>query len=184
MKKKHYLSNMKKISWILVLMLFSCQFYVTETKNVTVSGKYVVSKLEITNVDQNQTRDSLYSLGSTYVNKALPHPFNNIPINRFYIHFDYSTIRMDLQDIRTGQDIWRYGVSPNEIFYKITNGTPFYAGYLQFDYVSVDGKYSRMTFMIEDDGFETLQLKSSGAWFDGKMGQKQVMTMQLTRVGP
>jgi hypothetical protein len=41
-----------------------------------------------------------------------------------------------------------------------------------------------MTFIIEDDGFETLQLKSSGAWFDGKMGQKQMMTLKLTRVGP
>jgi hypothetical protein len=41
-----------------------------------------------------------------------------------------------------------------------------------------------MTFMIEDDGMETLQIKSSGAWFDGKFGQKQVMTILLTRVGP
>jgi hypothetical protein len=41
-----------------------------------------------------------------------------------------------------------------------------------------------MKFIIEDDGLETLQLKSSGAWFSGKLGEKQVMTMSLTRVGP
>ncbi len=175
---------MKKISWILVFMLFSCQYYVTEVKDVSLSGKYVVSKIEITNVDQNQTKDSLYSIGSVYVNKSLPHPFNYIPINRFYIHFDYSTVRLDWLGAQTGQDIWRYGVSPNEIFYKISNTTPFHSGYIQFDYVTIDGRFSRMTFIIEDDGFETLQLKSSGAWFDGKMGQKQMMTLKLTRVGP
>lgn len=41
-----------------------------------------------------------------------------------------------------------------------------------------------MTFYIEDDGYESLQLKSSGAWFNGEFGQKQVMTLTLTRVGP
>jgi len=47
-----------------------------------------------------------------------------------------------------------------------------------------DGSMRTVTFFIEDDGFETLQLKSSGAWFNGKFGQKQVMTLSLTRVGP
>jgi len=56
------------------------------------SGKYVVSKLEITNVDQNQTKDEIYLIGDTYVNNNLPHPFNNIKINNFYLHFDYSTV--------------------------------------------------------------------------------------------
>jgi hypothetical protein len=41
-----------------------------------------------------------------------------------------------------------------------------------------------VTFLIEDDGLETLQLRSSGAWFTGKSGEKQVMTISLTRVGP
>ena len=40
------------------------------------------------------------------------------------------------------------------------------------------------SFLIEDDGFESLQLKSAGAWFKGKFGEKQVMTLYLTRVGP
>ena len=85
---------MKKISWILVFMLFSCQYYVTEVKDVSLSGKYVVSKVEITNVDQNQTKDQLYLLGTTFRSDVWPDPFNNIPINNFYIHFDYSKIRM------------------------------------------------------------------------------------------
>jgi hypothetical protein len=149
------------------------------------SGKYVVSKLEITNVDQNQIRDEIYLIGDTYVNNNIPHPFNNIKINNFYIHFDYSTVRMDLRGVtKSGEDIWGYGVSPNEIFYKTFGTTPFHSGYLQYNYTSKNGGHVSMTFIIEDDGMETLQIKSSGAWFDGKFGQKQVMTMLLTRVGP
>jgi hypothetical protein len=176
---------MKKIILIILLFLTSCQFYVTEIKDVTLSGKYVVSKLEITNVDQNQIRDEIYLIGDTYVNNNLPHPFNNIKINNFYIHFDYSTVRMDLRGVtKSGEDIWGYGVSPNEIFYKTFGTTPFHSGYLQYNYTSKNGGHVSMTFIIEDDGLETLQIKSSGAWFDGKFGQKQVMTMLLTRVGP
>ena len=176
---------MKKIILIILLFLTSCQFYVTEIKDVTLSGKYVVSKLEITNVDQNQTPNKIYLVGDTYINNNLSHPFNNIKINNFYLHFDYSTLRMDLRGVtKSGEDIWGYGVSPNEIFYKTFGTTPFHSGYLQYHYTSKTGDRVSMTFMIEDDGMETLQIKSSGAWFDGKFGQKQVMTMLLTRVGP
>jgi hypothetical protein len=47
-----------------------------------------------------------------------------------------------------------------------------------------EGGAQTMTFFIEDDGLESLQLKSSGMWINGKFGEKQVITMSLTRVGP
>jgi hypothetical protein len=178
---------MKKLFLLLSIcfLLFSCEAYVSPNSDVSLSGKYVVSKVDITNVDQNQTRDSLYLNGTTYNNPLLPKPFDNIQINRFYIHMDYSTIRMkQLGVTSTGQDIWKYGNHPNEIFYRILNNTAYSFGYLQFDYITDDGSSKRMTFYIEDDGYESLQLKSSGAWFNGKFGQKQVMTLTLTRVGP
>lgn len=176
---------MKKLVLVILLFLTSCQFYVTEIKDVTLSGKYVISKIEITNVDQNQTKDESYLLGDTYRNSKLPDPFNEIKINNFYIHFDYSTIRMKLIGVTpSGEDIWYYGTNPNFIFYKLFGTTPFHSGYVQYHYTSKDGGNYSMTFLIEDDGLETLQLKSSGAWFNGKMGQKQVMTLFLTRVGP
>lgn len=176
---------MKKIIIIILLFLTSCQFYVTEIKDVTLSGKYVISKLEITSVDQNQTKGQIYLIGDTYVNKSLPHPFNNIQINNFYIHFDYSTVRMTLSGVTpSGEDIWFYGTDPNYIFYRRFGTTPFHSGYIQYNYTTKDGANVLVTFMIEDDGLETLQLKSSGAWFDGKLGEKQVMTISLTRVGP
>lgn len=178
---------MKKLILLLsfCFLLFSCESYVTERSDVTLSGKYVVSKLEITNVDQNQTRDSLYLLGSTYQNPVLPKPFDSISINHYYIHMDYASIRMKLLGVtQWGQDVWGYGNSPNEIFYRVFNNNSYDSGYLQFDYITEDGSSRRITFHIENDGYESLQLKSSGGWFNGKYGEKQVMTMSLTRVGP
>jgi hypothetical protein len=175
----------KTILLFLIFILASCEQYIVEITDVTISGKYVISKLEITNVDQNQTRDSLYLVGTSYVNQTLPHPFNNILINKTYIHFDYSTVRMGFLGVtNSGRDIWQYGSSPNEIFYRAFGRTPYHAGYLQYSYTSANGMHPQITFLIEDDGLETLQLKSSGAWFNGKFGQKQVMTLSLTRVGP
>lgn len=177
---------MKKLILLLfAILLLSCEAYVTEKSDLTLSGKYVISKLEITNVDQNQTLDSLYLLGTTYTNNQMPKPFDSISINHFYIHMDYSTVRMKLLGVTPGgQDIWQYGTSPNEIFYRVLNNNAYDLGYIQFDYISEDGSSHRITFHIEHDGYENLQLKSSGAWFNGKYGEKQVMTMYLTRVGP
>ena len=102
---------MGKIYLILVLFLLtSCEKFVVETSDVTLSGKYVVSKLDVTNVDQNETRDSLYTIGNVYVNPILPDPIDSIVINRFYIHFDYSTVRMNQLGVNpTGRDLWQYG---------------------------------------------------------------------------
>lgn len=178
---------MKKIYLILtfLVLLTSCEKYVVEKSDITLSGKYVVSKIDITNVDQNTTRDSLYTIGSTYINNVLPDPFDTIDINRFYIHMDYASIRLNLLGVSpSGRDMWQYGSSPNEIFYNVLSNNSYSNGYLQFDYISSDGSSRRMLFLIEDDGFESLQLKSAGAWFKGKFGDKQVMTMSLTRTGP
>ena len=175
---------MKKLVLVILLFLTSCQFYVTEIKDVTLSGKYVVSKLEITSVDQSQPRSELYLIGDTYSNDYLGHPFNKIFINNFYIHFDYSTVRMDWIRTEFGRDIWGYGMSPNEIFYRISRTTPFHSGYVEFDYISKDGSPRTLKFIIEDDGLETLQLKLNGVWAIGQFGERQTMTLFLTRVGP
>ena len=175
---------MKRIILLTLLLFTSCQLYITEVKDVTLSGKYVVSKLEITSVDQSSPRIEKFFIGQTYVNNALGHPFNKIQINNFYIHFDYSTIRMGEIEVEDDRDIWDYGMSPKEIFYRVFGTTPFHSGYLEFDYLSKDGSRRSMKFIIEDDGLETLQLRSTGIWPNNQFGEKQVMTLFLTRVGP
>ena len=178
---------MKRIVGILMFLVLitGCEKYVVEKSDITLSGKYVVSKIHISNVDQSQTSDSMYLLGSTYINHELPKPFDSMVVDDFYLHMDYSTIRLNLFGVtQTGQDIWEYGNSPDEIFYRILGNNSYNNGYIQFTYITSTGAATTMTFLIEDDGFESLQLKSSGAWFEGEMGQKQVMTLGLTRVGP
>ncbi len=187
MEKCIYLCPMKRIVGILMFLVLitGCEKYVVEKSDITLSGKYVVSKIHISNVDQSQTPDSMYLLGSTYINHELPKPFDSMVVDDFYLHMDYSTIRLNLLGVtQTGQDIWEYGNSPDEIFYRILGNNSYNNGYIQFTYITSTGAATTMTFLIEDDGFESLQLKSSGAWFDGEMGQKQVMTLGLTRVGP
>ena len=174
----------KAILLILITNLFiSCEKYTVGT-NLTLSGKYSLSLLDVTSVDQNTSRDSLYRPGTTYINHNLPHPFDSLVINRFYMHFTYSEVRLNQIGVtQEGRDIWQYGSAPNEIFYSIYSNNSYNNGTLQFSYTARDGSYRTMTFIIEDDGLESLQLKSAGSWSKGKFGEKQVMTFVLTRVG-
>ncbi len=178
---------MKRIVGILMFLVLitGCEKYVVEKSDITLSGKYVVSKIHISSVDQSQTPDSMYLLGSTYINYNLPKPFDSMVVDDFYLHMDYSTMRINLLGVtQTGQDIWEYGNSPDEIFYRVLGNNAYNYGHIQFTYITPNGAAVTMTFLIEDDGLESLQLKSSGAWFNGEMGEKQVMTLGLTRVGP
>jgi len=175
---------MKKIILIFILLfLGSCERYALPISDLTLSGKYKLALLDVTAVDQNLTRDSLYRPGTVYLNPLLPPPFDSIPINRFYIHMDYSTIRMNLIETQDGRDVWEYGNSPDFIKYWILRNNTYNHGYLQFDYL-VNSKKNRLTFHIEEDGVESLQLQSSGQWVKGELGEKQVLTFVWTRVGP
>lgn len=177
----------KYILFLSVLFsLFSCQMFVLETQTLSLSGKYVVSRLDITNVDQTTSKDSIYRIGDVYyANNEFPDPFDSIPINRFYIHLDESSIRMNWLGVNFGgRDIWEYGQKNSPIFYSVFNNTSYTYGYLQFSYETKGKEFKTLTFLIEEDGLETLQLKSSGLWLKGKDGQKKVMTLYLTRVGP
>ena len=176
---------MKKfVLLISILILTSCEKYVLPISDLSLSGKYKLSLLDVTYVDQNLSKDSLYRPGSVYVNYGLPKPFDSIVINRFYVHLDYSSLRMNLLGVNQhGSDIWEFGNSPNEIFYRVLNNNAYNHGYLQFDY-KVNSKMNTLTFHIEEDGIETLQLQSSGQWAKGELGEKQVLTFVFTRVGP
>lgn len=148
---------------------------------LTLSGKYVVSKLEINYDSNNAGTDSLYTLGSTYINRNSPSPFDSIKINGFKINLSYIDIKMNLLDPVNNR--WEYGDNP-VIFYRVLNNNGYDLGYLQFDYTTKNNFQQRITFHIEHDGLESLQLKSVGEWPNGKYGPKIIMTMFLTRIGP
>ena len=172
------------ILFTIICLFVSCEKYSTGT-NLSLSGKYVLTLLDVTSVDQNTSKDSLYRPGMVYKNKNLPHPFDSMIINRFYIHLTYAEIRMNLLGVTPeGRDMWQYGDSPNEIFYRVYGNNTYNSGTLNFTYISRDKTPRTMNFLIEQDGFESLQLKSSGTWIKGEYGEKQILTMVLSRVGP
>ena len=183
-KNYYFLLMLKFIPILFCFFLFSCEKVVLRNSDLTLSGKYKLTLLDVTSVDQNVNSDSLYTTGMTFVNRALPKPFDSLVVNRFYIHLDYSTVRINLLGVtQDGRDIWQYGVSPNDIFYRILNNNAYNLGYLQFDLIS-EGTSKTVTFHIEEDGLESLQLQSTGSWSIGKFGEKQILTMRFTRVGP
>lgn len=168
----------KYILFILLIFLSSCERYVTEISTLTLSGKYKLSLLDVTGVDQSLGQDSTYGPGSVYLNPTLPKPFDSIPINRFYIHLSYSEIKLNLLSPRDDRDVWQFHTT-----YQILNNNAYDLGYLRFTYFPTPIAKT-LIFHIEKDGLESLQLQSSGQWVNGRFGEKQVLTFVWTRVGP
>ena len=62
--------------------------YVTEKKTVTLSGKYVISKVRVQSADQNMSSDTNY-LTMDIVHTVMPYPFDTFMVDDLFIHFDY-----------------------------------------------------------------------------------------------
>ncbi len=180
---------MKKYILLFLPFFSSCEKFVTETSDLTLSGKYVVSKLTVIQTSQPLSQDTTYLSGSLFTNANLPDPFDSIKVDNFYLHFDYSTVRLIWYNrLQNGQrDRWEYGESPNEIIYwRVPYSFDAYNyGKIQFDYKPKDRlSYARITFNIDSDLLESLQL--SGLEFApyGKDGPHYRLILSLNRVGP
>lgn len=175
----------KTLLFLIISCLFiSCEKYSTGT-NLSLSGKYVLTLLDVTGSDRNTSEDSLYRSGSLYKNATLPHPFDSMVINKFFIHLTYSEIRMGLLSTTSdNRDVWQYGEHPNEIFYRVYNNNIYNNGTLNFTYTTKDNQTKTMNFLIEQDGLESLQLRSSSSWIRNSFGDKQTLTLVFSRVGP
>jgi len=144
---------MKKYILLLLPFLFSCEKYVTEISDLTLSGKYVVSKVTVIQTSQAITKDTTFLSGSVLKTPYLPDPFDSIKIDNFYIHFDY--------------------------FDAYTTGK------IQFDYKPKDrNSYARITFQVDSDLLETLQLSGLDFAPYGKDGPHYRVILTLNRVGP
>lgn len=173
----------------LIFLLVGCEKYTTEVSDLTLSGKYVVSKLTVIQTSQATTKDTTYLSGQLFVNNNLPDPFDSIRVDNFHLHFDYASIRMIWYDrLQHGQrDRWMYGESPSEIFYSRVPWSfdAYTLGKIQFDYKPKDrNSYHRITLQVDSDLFETVQL--SGLEFApyGKDGPHYRLILSLNRVGP
>ena len=180
---------MKKYILLFLPFFSSCEKFTTEISDLTLSGKYVVSKISVIQTSQATSPDTTYLSGSVLINRFLPKPFDSIKVDNFYIHFDYSTVRMVWYNrISNGQrDRWEYGESPYEIMYwRVPYSFDSYNfGKIQFDYrPSNRSSYVRITFQVDSDLLESLQLSGLEYAPYGKDGPHYRLILSLTRVGP
>lgn len=168
---------MKYYFLFLLFFFSSCERYVTEIPTFSLSGKYVLTRLQVTSTDQNTQKDSLYLFGTTYINKKLPHPFDTMNINKFYIHLDNSVISLNSKGVSpSGTDVWEFKNIP----YFQWGYNRYNWGYLQFELPT----FPQMIFKIEDDGIEHLALRGFEMWPESKFGPKQEFSFFFRRVGP
>jgi hypothetical protein len=173
---------MKKLCLLLlILVLTSCEKYVTEISDLTISGRYVVYQVDVIYSDsQSQT----FIGGQTYVGQ-LPHPFDNIQINNFYMLFDgagftgfYKLVR--LQPFQS--NLWLYG-NNKDLFYQVSGNNGYNLGNLVLTYKPIGSEiFKTMIFKIEEDGYEHLKLLHSGIY--NNQGNKTQIRLYLHREHP
>lgn len=179
--------NKSVIISIFMVMMFStsCEKYVAGT-TTTLSGKYLITRLTIKSVDQNVTGDSVYRSGDVFIdnNPTTPKPFDTLVVGRTFIHFDYLLLNLRYLGVDpTGADLWD---SRYQTFYKILGNNQWQEGYLNFTYTDAAKTRTTQTctFQITEDNLESVELVSSGKWPSYKFGEKKIMILNLTRVGP
>jgi hypothetical protein len=176
---------MKKLSFFLMLfMLTSCEKYVTETSTITLSGKYLLQKLSIVQIENPTDSIRNFVVGDMVINRFLPDPFDTIKVGAFYMDFNYSDLRMNFLKRTNERDVWEYGMSPDFIFYhRVPLSFDAYTfGKITFVYLPKDEKsYRKIILSIDSDLAESLQL--SGLDFSpyGRNGPKYRYILHLKR---
>jgi hypothetical protein len=109
----------------------------------------------------------------------MPAPFDSFYVDEFKLHMGYDLISFPLYGVDSdGRDIYS-----TRTFYDIKNCTSYYVGDLQFTYKYKDVTPT-LTFFIEDDGLEHIQIKTKGVWPYSQWGEDVMYTFFLTRTGP
>lgn len=176
---------MKKLLFCLSLItLLSCEKYVTETSTITLSGKYLLQKLSVVQIENPTDSIRNFVVGDMVINRFLPDPFDTLKVGAFYMDFNYSDLRMNYLRRTNERDVWEYGMSPDFIFYhRIPLSFDAYTfGKITFVYIPKDEKsYRKIILSIDSDLAESLQL--SGLDFSpyGKNGPKYRYVFHLKR---
>jgi hypothetical protein len=184
---------MKKIILILsiCLSLLSCEQYVTEISDLTLSGEYRVTQVQVIN-SYGGPSIQIYSNGQTYTSNSLPHPFNNIVTNQFRIHFTYADVYMS-KEVNLGNGTWDWEYGYNKLY---SNGGIFYRripySYDAYTLGKFDFKYipknelseRRIIFNVISDLPESLQLSGLEHAPQGQNGPHYTLILKLERLGP
>jgi hypothetical protein len=176
---------MKKLSFFLMLfMLTSCEKYVTDTSTITLSGKYLLQKLSIVQIENPTDSIKNFVVGDMVINRFLPDPFDTLKVGAFYLDFNYSDLRMNFLRRTNERDVWEYGMSPDFIFYhRVPLSFDAYTfGKITFVYLPKDEKsYRKIVLSIDSDLAESLQLSGLDFSPHGRNGPKYRYVFHLKR---
>ncbi len=176
---------MKKLSFFLILfMLTSCEKYVTDTSTITLSGKYLLQKLSIVQIENPTDSIKNFVVGDMVINRFLPDPFDTLRVGAFYLDFNYSDLRMNFLRRTNERDVWEYGMSPDFIFYhRVPLSFDAYTfGKITFVYLPKDEKsYRKIILSIDSDLAESLQLSGLDFSPHGRNGPKYRYVFHLKR---
>jgi hypothetical protein len=182
---------MKKLFLLLlVLVLSSCEKYVTEISDLTLSGEYVVTEVQVINSNGGLVQN--YSFGETYSSNSLPHPFNKIKTNHFRIHFTYSEVYMS-KEVELDNNIWDWEYGRNKpysnkgiLYDRIPYSYNSYdLGKFDFNYIPKNElSYRRIIFNVISDLPESLHLSGLEHAPQAQNGPHYTLVLKLIRVGP
>lgn len=163
---------MKKLILLLSLFLLGCEKYVTEISDLTLSGRYIVYQVDVIYTD----RPSQTFVGGQTYTSTLPHPFNRISVNNFYMLFDGSGFTGIFKLVRLqpfSSNMWQYG-NNRDLFFNVYNNNAYNHGYLSLKYIPEGSNtYKNISFKIEEDGYEHLKLLATGV-YDNQANKTQV----------
>jgi len=183
--KKIFLFN------LICTILVSCEKYVTEISDVTLSGLYVVDEIDV--IGNNGTTNISYHSGDIFDNQIFPQPFNHIKTNDFNINFENDGFVGDFQMVWTNKNSpfitpqWLYDSRHHANVYdgfSIYGNNSYSLGTLILNYTTNDRISHVMSFKIEKDGFESLQLLSTSSYPYGQYGTSSRFRIYLTRIHP
>jgi hypothetical protein len=165
-------------------MLTSCEKYVTDTSTITLSGKYLLQKLSIVQIENPTDSIKNFVVGDMVINRFLPDPFDTLRVGAFYLDFNYSDLRMNFLRRTNERDVWEYGMSPDFIFYhRVPLSFDAYTiGKITFVYLPKDEKsYRKIILSIDSDLAESLQLSGLDFSPHGRNGPKYRYVFHLKR---
>jgi hypothetical protein len=174
-----------------LVLLTGCEKYVVEKSDVTLSGLYVVDAIDI--IGNNGSTDTTLNQGQIFESSIAPEPFNHIETNDFNINFESDGLWGDFEMIWTNKNNpfvtpqWLYDSRKLTNFYDgftIYGNNQLSLGTLQLNYTTADSVSHTMSFKIEKDGFESLQLLSTGSYPFGPNGTKSYFRLYMTRIHP
>ncbi|CAN1556945.1 hypothetical protein MCEGE10_02439 [Flavobacteriaceae bacterium] len=168
---------MKKIVFTLLIssLFYSCEVY-QEPTLLSLSGEYVIDRVTLQSTENSTNPlDIIYNPGDTFVNPDDVFPMDTIYVGFTRWHLDYSVISFFPISTGTGTTNWQ-----RQYFYQVINHNSIYdLGYIRFQ---VNG--SVRIFKILSDENESLTLRTTGLWPYASVGPNQLVTLQLTRIGP